>query len=210
MTKVPDWMKPKLDMHAQIRNELGDLYVNKNIPYGDAFAKGLNKHGLTAYTLEMENRLSRLEALVGNPEIISTESIQETIMDMANYSIIALTELRLASRVEPTASPASEDKKKKKKKSKKGKEAAPTEESTEPSTDKPSIPPEFEGMTKRQLGELAEALGITGLPKKPNREKVIAQIMACSKKAIKEAVKKLAAKEEDNAQANSGEENPEA
>ena len=46
--------------------------------------------------LRVEDKLNRLKELVkGSQQMVNDESIEDTLMDLANYSIMALIEMRL-------------------------------------------------------------------------------------------------------------------
>ena len=64
-----------------------DLFKSKNADYGDAFAT----NGIIGIVIRIGDKLSRLETLTTNKkQQIKTESIEDTIIDLYNYSTMAL------------------------------------------------------------------------------------------------------------------------
>lgn len=85
----------KLDMMKKIHAELADIYYRKNQDYGDSFGESFEQLGLiSAVTriLDKTNRLVNLSS--GKDQHVNDESIEDTLMDLANYSVMTLIELR--------------------------------------------------------------------------------------------------------------------
>ena len=75
--------------HRDIAKELRKTYEKKNKDYGDSFANSLDKHGLIAAIVRMDDKMSRLSNLVGADELmVTSESMRDTVMDLANYAIM--------------------------------------------------------------------------------------------------------------------------
>ena len=80
--------------HRQICERLNSLYAAKNADYGDAFHMGFQKRGITMALIRLEDKLSRLDRLTsGEEQKVKDESIRDTLMDLANYTIMTLIEL---------------------------------------------------------------------------------------------------------------------
>ena len=89
-------VNPKVVTHREICEELNKLYERKNHDYGDSFAKSFAEYGMLMPCLRVEDKLNRLKELVkGSQQMVNDESIEDTLMDLANYSIMALIEMRL-------------------------------------------------------------------------------------------------------------------
>lgn len=86
-------MLTKVEKHAEICMELNELYARKNADYGDSFGKSFTEYGLTMACIRLEDKLNRIKALSKHEAQVSDESIADTLMDLANYSIMALVEL---------------------------------------------------------------------------------------------------------------------
>lgn len=85
-----------------ITNEMLDLYEIKNKNYGDSFSKQFQEYGLTSVCIRLEDKLNRLkslnmqisEAKNGISDInVDDESIKDTLIDLANYSVLAIMEV---------------------------------------------------------------------------------------------------------------------
>lgn len=86
----------KSEIHAQICSELTALYERKNHDYGDSFAKSYEKYGMVMPCMRLEDKLNRMTQIVLNgDQQVSDESLEDTIVDLANYAIMTLVERRL-------------------------------------------------------------------------------------------------------------------
>ena len=75
-------------------NEVRDLLIRKNHDYGDSFSKQFAKYGVMSGLIRMDDKIRRLETLVGGEEAQVSESIEDTIADLAGYALLTLVELR--------------------------------------------------------------------------------------------------------------------
>ncbi|MEW9097228.1 MAG: DUF1599 domain-containing protein [Clostridiaceae bacterium] len=82
----------KASKHMEICAELNELYKRKNHDYGDSFGKGFKEYGMVMPVIRLEDKLSRLKTLIKAENKVD-ESIEDTLMDLANYSIMTLIEL---------------------------------------------------------------------------------------------------------------------
>ena len=82
-------MKDNLFVFDKVVAELRDLYAKKNKDYGDSFARSLDKHGLIAYVVRADDKMERINSLVKTKAEVNDEAIEDTIRDLANYSIMA-------------------------------------------------------------------------------------------------------------------------
>jgi len=70
-----------------IHNEALNLFSKKNQDYGDAFAK----YGPVGVIVRMGDKIQRLHSITSNGIImVNNESIRDTLMDLHNYSAMAL------------------------------------------------------------------------------------------------------------------------
>lgn len=84
----------KIEKHKKICDSLNALYEAKNADYGDSFGKSYKEYGLTMACIRLEDKLNRLKSLNKNGNAqVKDESIQDTLMDLANYAIMTLIEL---------------------------------------------------------------------------------------------------------------------
>lgn len=78
---------PTFEAFDAITNELKDTYIKKNHDYGNSFDKSIDKFGLTAAVVRMNDKMERLGSLM-NKDAKVDESIRDTVMDLANYCIM--------------------------------------------------------------------------------------------------------------------------
>ena len=84
----------KIEKHKEICNRLNSLYEAKNENYWDSFGKSYKEYGLTMSCIRLEDKLHRLKSLNFSRSIkVKDESIEDTLMDLANYAIMTLIEL---------------------------------------------------------------------------------------------------------------------
>ena len=84
----------KIEKHKIICEKLNTLYEAKNADYGDSFEKSYMEYGLTMSCIRLEDKLNRLKSLNFSRTIkVKNESIEDTLMDLANYAIMTLIEL---------------------------------------------------------------------------------------------------------------------
>lgn len=82
----------KVDYHKHLCDELHGMYVKKNQDYGDSFAKSFEEYGMTMPLIRLEDKLNRLKSLVKSGKA-NYESIEDTLMDLANYSLLTVMEV---------------------------------------------------------------------------------------------------------------------
>lgn len=81
--------------HADICTELNGIYTQKNAAYGDAFGETFQKLGIVSAITRITDKVNRLQTLALNPDIDrGDESLEDTCMDLANYAIMTVMQLR--------------------------------------------------------------------------------------------------------------------
>lgn len=89
----------KVETHVSICGELAALYERKNHDYGDAFKKNFDEFGNVYPIIHLSEKLDRLKTLTRNgDQQVHDESIDDTLMDLANYAIMTIVERRLMTR----------------------------------------------------------------------------------------------------------------
>lgn len=75
----------------QYTDHLADVLQQKNQAYGDSFAKSVNDYGLPVIGIRLSDKYNRIHHLITNSEMKENdESLKDTLLDMAGYSILAL------------------------------------------------------------------------------------------------------------------------
>jgi hypothetical protein len=77
----------RLEQMQNVQAEGLALFTKKNIDYGDAFAK----YGYIGVLMRIEDKLQRSMSITKNGvNLISDEGIRDTLIDLHNYSAMAL------------------------------------------------------------------------------------------------------------------------
>lgn len=78
-----------------ITKEMLGLYKIKNKNYGNSFSKQFEEYGLTSVCIRLEDKLNRLKSLnkQGKEANVDDEGIRDTLIDLANYSVLAMIEI---------------------------------------------------------------------------------------------------------------------
>lgn len=84
----------KIDIHKAICYDLNETYKAKNADYGDSFSE-LRQEYPNAILIRLTDKLKRLKTLMqGGQQQVADESIEDTLLDLANYAIMELVERR--------------------------------------------------------------------------------------------------------------------
>ena len=87
-------MENKIKLHQELIDYLHNLYITKNADYGDSVHDTFEKYGLTSFLVRLEDKLNRARTLSTKQALVNDEKIEDTLLDMANYAILAVIELR--------------------------------------------------------------------------------------------------------------------
>lgn len=87
---IDDGVGPFID----ITNSLTKIYQAKNQDYGNSFEKSLYKFGLVASIIRLSDKMNRIESLSQTKAKVESESIEDTLLDLANYAIMTVIWLR--------------------------------------------------------------------------------------------------------------------
>ena len=84
----PDEMSEDEKTFKEITEQMLETYIKKNRDYGGAFECGMERDGMISALTRMYDKLDRLHSLKDkDPEIVE-ESVQDTLLDLANYAIM--------------------------------------------------------------------------------------------------------------------------
>lgn len=82
-----------IEMYKEIVGEMLSIYIAKNTDYGSSVSDTYRDFGLVSFLVRMADKLNRLKTLY-KQEAKVNEKIEDTLIDLANYSILALIELK--------------------------------------------------------------------------------------------------------------------
>ena len=86
----------KVNAFEDVTIDLRNLYDAKNRDYGDSFGKSFEEWGLPMACIRMTDKLNRLSSFAKGKDMkVHDESIKDTLMDLANYAIMTLVELKM-------------------------------------------------------------------------------------------------------------------
>lgn len=83
----------KIQRHQELLNTMHELYVTKNHDYGDSVHDTYLKYGLTSFLVRLEDKLNRARTISQKEQLVKDEKIKDTLLDLANYAILAILEL---------------------------------------------------------------------------------------------------------------------
>ena len=76
-------------------NYLANVLQQKNLAYGDSFSKSLDEDGLLVLKIRLGDKFNRVSSLIKRGELKENdESLEDTLLDMAGYSILGLKYLK--------------------------------------------------------------------------------------------------------------------
>lgn len=86
-------MPDKIQIHKEICDKTHELYKVKNSDYGDSFAQ-MRRRYPNVIAMKLWEKVNRLCTVMDNPDNqkVKDESIEDTLMDIANYALMELTE----------------------------------------------------------------------------------------------------------------------
>lgn len=84
-------VKLTVDNMKKAHEELQDIFERKNSDYGNSFEESLDKHGLIAAIVRMEDKMNRITKLFETyaVQMVHDESIIDTLKDLSNYALMA-------------------------------------------------------------------------------------------------------------------------
>ena len=83
----------KLSIHKNLCDSIHNLYKTKNFDYGDSMRPLFDEYGLTSFLVLFEIKLNRIKNLNKSYKP-NHESLEDSLMDLANYALMALTEIK--------------------------------------------------------------------------------------------------------------------
>ena len=87
-------MMQDVNLFEDITLEMRNTYERKNADYGNSFEEQFNEYGLISSCIRLEDKLRRLKSLSKSEARVKDESIEDTLLDLANYSILTVMSIR--------------------------------------------------------------------------------------------------------------------
>lgn len=81
-------------LHASIVSELHDTFKRKNHDYGNSFSELYAEVGMPYAYGHLKEKLNRVKSLMNDKAQVEGESIDDSLLDLANYAILTVMEHR--------------------------------------------------------------------------------------------------------------------
>lgn len=82
------------ELHQELLDYIHQLYITKNNDYGSSVHDTYMKYGITSYLIRIEDKLNRVRTLTTKDRKVDDERVEDSLLDLANYAILAVMELR--------------------------------------------------------------------------------------------------------------------
>ena len=86
-------IEDKIIKHKELLDYLHQMYIAKNHDYGDSVHDTYIKYGITSFLVRLEDKLNRARTISSKSQMVEDEKLKDTLLDMANYAILAVLEL---------------------------------------------------------------------------------------------------------------------
>lgn len=88
-------LEDNVQQFMDITTNMAKTYAAKNHDYGNSFEQSLDEEGLAASRIRMGDKWNRYKTLSKTNDIeVKDESIEDTLLDLANYAIMTVMWLR--------------------------------------------------------------------------------------------------------------------
>ena len=78
-----------VEQHKKICDNLNKIYEKKNHDYGNSFGETYKDLGIISAVTRISDKFNRLKTLAkGKNNLVNDESLEDTLLDMANYCIM--------------------------------------------------------------------------------------------------------------------------
>lgn len=89
----------RLEKFEAICKDMAIQYEAKNHDYGNSFEETVNKLGIIAATTRLYDKMNRIVTLTtGKDRMVSDESLEDTLMDLATYCVMTVMVLEVRGR----------------------------------------------------------------------------------------------------------------
>ena len=82
-------------LFKQITNEMFELWKRKNTDYGSSVTDTYKDFGIVSFLVRMQDKMNRLKTITKKDALVKDEKLEDTLIDLANYTILALIELKM-------------------------------------------------------------------------------------------------------------------
>ena len=91
----------KVTMFSELTSQMLETFKKKNADYGDSTTKTFKEFGLISYAVRLDDKLSRIKSFCKKGALeVKDESIVDTLLDAANYCLLAVIDIKNQKRYE--------------------------------------------------------------------------------------------------------------
>ena len=83
-----------IQQHKDLIEELHSTFIAKNTDYGNSFHDTFVEFGMISAVCRIMDKTNRLKGLVRTHRNMVDESMEDTLMDLANYALMTVMEIR--------------------------------------------------------------------------------------------------------------------
>ena len=89
-------LQQEVEIFKNYTDYLAETFIKKRTDYGPTTTETFEKFGPVSMLVRMHDKLGRLDNLLGmkNTPCVHEESVEDTLVDLANYCLITLLEIR--------------------------------------------------------------------------------------------------------------------
>lgn len=88
-------IQEEIQLFEKLTKEMSQTFAKKRNDYGQTTTETFKKFGPVSMLVRMYDKIGRLESLlINNRENMVGEKVEDTLLDLANYALIAILELR--------------------------------------------------------------------------------------------------------------------
>jgi len=88
-------MNDILEKHKELCDRIHNTCVAKNHDYGNSASDLYKKFGLISYIVRMNDKMNRINTLIKREAEVKDEKITDTLLDLANYCLLAVADMEL-------------------------------------------------------------------------------------------------------------------
>lgn len=83
----------RIENYKKLQASMLQTFVDKDSDYGDSFGKTFEKYGIISALTRMSDKMNRIDNLVNVKEKQVDESIEDTLLDLANYAMLTYLQI---------------------------------------------------------------------------------------------------------------------
>jgi hypothetical protein len=88
-------IEQELEVFKTLTDRMNEIFAAKRCDYGPSTEETFKRYGAVSMLVRMRDKLNRLDNLLVNQvqRSVYDERVEDTLLDLANYSLIAILEL---------------------------------------------------------------------------------------------------------------------